>query len=579
MMSKISKTIREHRHFLIVVIGLIIAMTFPTVVYVFRTDVFWLPTGRGDLFMKFWDAWYGKAILSGEADFYFTDLLFYPQGLSLAYHNFSLPHMLIFGLLQAIMPAANAYNLSYLLIIFVTTLSAYVYLLYLFEDKWICLFGAAVFGMSGYVVGRTSQPDVALIATLPLSLYCFHRGVLENRWRYIICAGALTGVTVFIGMYTFVCIVLSLGLYIFYFASSRWNSRTYWLRIIVMVVVIGLISILRIYPMIADSAALDRALDKSGQAEQDNDLLQYFINYENPVTMRLFTNRVAQRFIQLRNPPLWWNTSYLGYVPLLLIGLGFLRPNTRRKMFPWLLLMLPFLVLRLGSVLTINGRQIGAIVLPKHLLNGVFPAVFEAFHATDHFQTGVLLPLAVLSCFGLLAAMKRIPEGRRIPVILVLIGLLAFEYYRSLDPKIVTRDEVAFLEWLDAEEEGPIRLINLPMNRGNSKSYGYYQTLSGFPHAEGLASRTPPEAYTYIGSNLLLETWRNKESIVCEGANRGEYLAALDQLDDDGFTHIVMHYGGLETDTVKASFAAIEPANIDDYVAIFVLENLDDSCA
>ena len=577
-MLKLSQTIREHRHFLIVVIGLIIAMTFPTVVYVFRTDVFWLPTGRGDLFMKFWDAWYGKAILSGQADFYFTDLLFYPQGLSLAYHNLSVPHMLVFGLLQAIMPAANAYNVCYLLIIFFTTVSAYVYLLYLFEDKWICLFGAAVFGMSGYVVGRTSQPDVALIATLPLSLYCFHRGVLEDRWRFIICAGALTGVTVFIGMYTFVCIVLSLGLYILYFARSRWHSRTYWLRIIVMVVVIGVISILRIYPMIADSAALDRALDKSGQAEQDNDLLQYFINYENPVTMRLFTNRVAQRFIALRNPPLWWNTSYLGYVPLLLIGLGFLRPNTRRKMFPWLLLMLPFLILRLGSILTINGRQIGAIVLPKHLLDRLFPTVFEAFHATDHFQTGVLLPLAILSCFGLLAVMKRITEGRRVPVILILIGLLAFEYYRSLDPKIVTRDEVAFLEWLDAEEEGPIRLINLPMNRGNSKFYGYYQTLSGFPHAEGVASRTPPEAYTYIGSNLLLETWRNKESIVCEGANRGEYLAAVNQLESDGFSHIILHVQRPNAENIAASFLRNEQVYQDGFVKIFRLENLGESC-
>ena len=457
-------------------------------------------------------------------------------------------------------------------------MSAYVYLLYLFEDKWICLFGAAVFGMSGYVVGRTSQPDVALIATLPLSLYCFHRGVLEDRWRFIICAGALAGVTVFIGMYTFVCIVLSLGLYILCFARSRWHSRTYWLRIIVMVVVTGVISILRIYPMIADSAALDRALDKSGQAEQDNDLLQYFINYENPVTMRLFTNRVAQRFIALRNPPLWWNTSYLGYVPLLLIGLGFLRPNTRRKMFPWLSLMLPFLILRLGSILTINGRQIGAIVLPKHLLDRLFPTVFEAFHATDHFQTGVLLPLAVLSCFGLLAVMKRIPEGRRIPVILILIGLLAFEYYRALDPKIVTRDEVAFLEWLDAEEEGPIRLINLPMNRGNSKFYGYYQTLSGFPHAEGVASRTPPEAYTYIGSNLLLETWRNKESIVCEGANRGEYLAAVNQLESDGFSHIILHVQRPNAENIAASFLRNEQVYQDGFVKIFRLENLGESC-
>ena len=123
--------------------------------------------------MKFWDAWYFKSLIAGQADFYFTDLLFYPDGLSLVYHNFNVPHMVVFGGLQAVMPTSNAFNLTYLLIIFSTALSAYVYLCYLLKDKWISLFGAVVLGLSGYVVGRASQPDVSWIATLPLALYFF----------------------------------------------------------------------------------------------------------------------------------------------------------------------------------------------------------------------------------------------------------------------------------------------------------------------------------------------------------------------------------------------------------------------
>ena len=76
-------------------------------------------------------------------------------------------------------------------------------------------------------------------------------------------------------------------------------------------------------------------------------------------------------------------------------------------MLPWLMLIAPFLLLRLGSVLTINGLQTG-ILLPKHYLDKAFPAVFEAFHATDLFQAGALLPLAVLSCYGLIAILKSI---------------------------------------------------------------------------------------------------------------------------------------------------------------------------
>ena len=576
-MTGIKDLVRIHWHFLVVVSILIVVMTWPTILYVFKTDIFWLPTGRGDLFMKFWDAWYGASIFTGNADFYFTDRLFYPDGLSLVYHNFSIPHMFALMALQVILPAANAYNLCYLLIIFATALSAYIYLLYLFSDKWVSLFGALVFGMSGYVVGRTSQPDVAFIATLPLTLYFFHRSVVDMRWRHAIVSGILLGVTAFIGMYTFVCILLSLGLYILYFARSHWRDRAYWLRIVLLLAVAAGISIWRIYPMIEESSALDAALDKSSEREQGNDLLQYFINYENPIYNRLLTNRITSAIVTLPTPGPW-STSYLGYIPLLLIGIGLIRYSFRRKMGPWIALILPFLLLRLGSVLTINTVEVSALLLPKHYLDDLIPTVFKAFHATDHFQTGILLPLAILSCYGLQATLAVIPARKRALLILALIGLLAIEYYRTLDPEIVTEEETAFLVWFDRQDEGPIRLINLPMGRGNSKFYGFYQTLSGFPHVEGLASRTPPAAYGYIEANYLLREWRGNASVVCATENRVQYQEAVDQLRRDEFTHVVLHHTFLKLDTVERSFAAVEAVYSDAYVEIYHVNSLRDGC-
>ena len=576
-MTRLTRNLRNHRHFLLVVSILIMLMTWPTILYVFKTDIFWLPTGRGDLFMKFWDAWYGASVFTGNADFYFTDRLFYPDGLSLVYHNFSVPHMFVFRALQVILPAANAYNLCYLLIIFATALSAYIYLLYLFSDKWVSLFGALVFGMSGYVVGRTSQPDVAFIATLPLSLYFFHRSVVDMRWRSAIVSGILLGVTAFIGMYTFVCILLSFVLYVLYFARARWRDRAYWLRIVLLLAVAAGISIWRINPLIEESSALDAALDKSSEREQGNDLLQYFINYENPIYNRLITNRITAAFVTLPTPG-HWNTSYLGYIPLLLIGVGLIRYSYRRKMGPWIALILPFLLLRLGSVLTINTVEVSALLLPKHYLDDLIPTVFKAFHATDHFQTGILLPLAILSCYGLQATLAVIPARKRALLILALIGLLAIEYYRTLDPEIVTEEESAFLAWFNGQDEGPIRLINLPMGRGNSKFYGFYQTLSGFPHVEGLASRTPPAAYGYIEANYLLREWRGNASVVCATENRGQYQEAVDQLSRDEFTHVVLHHTFLKLDTVERSFAAVEAVYSDAYVEIYHVNSLRDSC-
>ena len=159
------------------------------------------------------------------------------------------------------------------------------------------------------------------------------------------------------------------------------------------------------------------------------------------------------------------------------------------------------------------------------------------------------------------------------------IVLLAVENYRTLEPEIVTKEETAFMSWFDEEDTRAIRLINLPMGRGNSKFYGFYQTLSGYSHAEGLASRTPPEAYNYIESNSLLNYWNRHASLICTAENRDEYLAAVGQLRDDGFSHVVLHYSLLKPDTIEGSFTGKEPAYEDDFVAIYSLAGFLSSCS
>ena len=206
--------------------------------------------------------------------------------------------------------------------------------------------------------------------------------------------------------------------------------------------------------------------------------------------------------------------------------------------------------------------------------------VFEAFHETDHFQIGVLLPLAVLSCYGLMSILEHISRSRHSRIILILIALLSVEYYRSPPSgRIVTQDEMQFLTWLSKQDTHEIRLINLPMNRGNSKQYLLHQTLSGFPQVEGLARRTPPGAYDYIRANLVLNTWYGRKSLICAVENRDEYLAAVTQLAEDGFSHVVLHYSLLKPDTIEGSFSSLEPAYEDKFVAIYSLKGFSSSCS
>ena len=575
-MPRLISALRNHLHFIVIVGILVAAMTWPTVKYVFDTNVFWLPIDSGDIFIKIWDAWYAPRILADPANYLFTDLLFYPEGLSLAYHIFTIPQIILQRTLQLFLPVSNAYNAAYLFIIASSAAAAYVYLLYLIKDRWVSLFGAVVFGFSGYTVGR-SQPDLVFLTFLPLTLYFFHRAILEKRWRYLFIAAALVTCTAYNGIYLLVCLLMTLAAYICYFARERWQDRGFWLRILVFCSLVGAVALVRVAPLQANAQAFEDVLDKGRGLEKETDLLQYFVNYANPFWNRAITNRVTTRFLSLTVPGRW-NRTYLGYVPLLLIGWGLWRGHYRRRMLPWLMLIAPFLLLRLGSALTINGWQT-SILLPKHYLNEIFPELFRAFYSPDHFQIGALFPLAVLSCYGLMTALKTIPARRASAFALLCIALLAVEYYRSPErPRIVTDEETAFLDWLEVEE-GEKRLINLPMNRGNSKQYLLYQTLSGYPQVEGLATRTPPAAYAYINDSLLLAAWNEQTSIQCSPENREAYLSALNRLLDDGFSHIVLHQTQLaEASEIPDSFLNAPPSYEDKFAVIYRLEDLRGGC-
>lgn len=572
-MMRLSVIAREHWRFLIGFPILMIVMTWPTIIYVIDGGVFWLPTANKDLWMKFWDAWRLPFIIADSRNYFFTDGLFYPDGLSLVYHNFSFPHMIMFGALQKLMPASNAFNLSFLLIVGANGVAAYLFLLRLFRDLWLAFAGAVIFALSPFVLSQPHHPDVILIAVAPLSLYCLDRGIVAGRWFWTALSAFIIAATLFIGMYIYVCLVFTVGVFSLKYARHRWSSTAFWRRVILLALIVGSFSLLRVYPLIENSAAFGDALDKRSGGEQSNELLASFVNSRHPIVPSELRERLEQ------NRQTSSDRAYLGYIPLLLIAYGLLRGRDRRPMAPWLFLLLLFFTLRLGSNLVIFGQRYDHIVLPKHFLDQLLPFLFESFWDTSLYQIGIALPLVALACFGLMTALNSISPKFRATFVMSVLILTAFEYYLPASPHIVGPDHADFLNWLKTEEDqDKIGLIHLPMGRHESKLYGYYQSLSGYPHIEGLASRTPPSAYDYISEHLVLSNWRRDRPVVCLPAGRALYLAALNQLQADGFTHVVLH-ANVRSASLAPSFLNLQPAYEDKTVSIYRLEQLKESCA
>ncbi len=573
-----SGRIRQHLPFIIVTAVLTAVMTFPTIVYVFRTDVFWLPAKHCcDAFIEFWDVWYGKLILTGQADLLYTNMIFYPEGVSLAYHPLFLLHSIVVNALQLFVPLSNAYSLTYLLIIFSSAFAAYVYLHWLFKDRWIALFGAVIFGFCPQAVLLRSFPAIAWLAPVPLIFYGVHRGISEKRANLIILAGLIAGLTSEVVPYTFVCILIMLALFLCGLAVSRWRDRGFWRHVFLLLAVIALSCAWRVIPMLQANDQLDRA---SSYTDGRVDLYSFFVHIKNPVLGPL-----AEDLLHIPEKPKISDSSYIGIVPIALICFGLFNKGKRRKILPWLGLLLVFLILSLGSTLGINGTEYESIKLPKHLLNQLLPPVFAAFHRPDFFMTGAWLPLAVLACLGLATLLDRVPIALRPKIALAFILIVAFEYYspipESVNPGLaaaVTKERLAFLDWLDKEEQSEINLINLPFGKHNSWRYSWFQSLSGYPQVEGYLSRTPSGAYDYIVTNFLLNAWHNRRPVHCEMTEKESFLSGLAQLEEDGFSHVVYHRDLHAAQTVSESFRNISPAYHDQYVSIYRLSDLREGC-
>ncbi len=570
----IRDSLRRHIVFVLLFPLLLCIMSWPTVARVFDRDGFWLVQDSVDWHMLFWDAWYFERWITGQADFYYTDLLFHPTGATLAFHNFSLPHMALMASLKTVLPAPNAFNLTYLILTLVNGAAGYVYLNYLFRDRWVAVFGAVVFGLNAFIVDRPAHANIAFIATIPLSLYCLHRGLAEGRARLMLAAGFFIGATAFIGMYSLVCLLITLPCFVLYFARAKWRDRRFWLGVAAMLALAGGFLLLRFYPMLADPEGIAYAITKKRSIEAGADLLGYFVNHHHPLLFPLLDGRFPLNL----PPPHWRNVVYLGWIPILLAGLAVLR-GARWRWLPWALLALFFFTLRLGTALTVNGQRYDDIVLPLSQLREWLPHLFKPFWAVDNFQAGALLPFAALACFGLVALLRSASAGRRRAIILLLSCLLAFEYYIQPMPYELPAGRLDFIEWLQSEaDQESIRLINLPFGGGDSKVYAFYQTYNGYPHAEGRPTRAPQRVFDYLEANLLLRNWRRGGPFNCLPWNRDAFIDAQEQLLADGFTHVALHPHRLRGETVDIFFVNIPAAYQDEQASVYRVEDLAASC-
>ena len=571
MRSSCVQALRNHLHAIVIVPLVIIVMTWPTFIRLFDGDEIWLHTKHRDRWQQFWDAAHIERVLSGQSSLLHSDFMFHPQGASLAFYITLPPAYLLFAL-QRLAPAEDAFNLLFLLILCFNALSAYVLIQHLIKDKWIALYGAVVAAVSVPFLQESTLPVLITIGTLPLSLYFFHRTVHESRALFAAAAGICIGITGHISLYLLVFTLLSLAIYAIFAPRSFWKQSASWRQLLIIIGIGGAIVLLRVFPILADAAVREEGLASNLGIIRSSDLLDFFVLTKNP-----FTGPFLHSVFNVA-PNSSHHGAYLGYINLVLIGCALVYISRRRKIMPWLAMLAVFLILRLGHFLTINGHDYPRIVLPERILSEWIPSVFGNIGYQEYYQFGAIIPLALLSSYGLAALVRSKPGKIRVIATLLAVAFVCFEFYLPIEGERFDQKKAAFRDWLKSETAAPVKLINLPQNEANAQYFRYLQTTTGYPQAYGHLTRTETTAKSYIYRNLFLRNWDESRSVHCLPHNQATYISALEQLLADGFTHVVVH-GWLYGDQfIDNSFWNV-PASYDDgFVTAYRLSDLRLSC-
>ncbi len=487
-----------------------------------------------DVLINPWaDWWTLKALTEGHA-LYYTDYLFYPQGVSLVFHSFSHLNTAITLLLAPLLGYFPAYNTTILLAYALSGWGMYLLAKELVACRPAAFVAGLVFTFQPYHLFESSHPVLVTTQWMPLFALAFVR-MLAGRGgqgRQALLAALWFVLTALASWHLMLMLIGWALLYLLYglvWERERWKPGS-GRHLLLLTVVAALALAPLLWPIVREQLTADATYMAVDVAEgRGNDLLSFFTpNRLHPVFGPLVLETNA-RIGYTRNSP-----AYLGYVALVLALIGLVAAG-RPARFWWLSGGL-FLLLSLGSQLKWRGLPLHAFHLPWAI-----PLTAVLRHPL-RLNTLLFLSLALLVAWGSRWVYRRLASRKFTAglVLLLLTGGLLFEYL--VWPFPATAPALSpFIHQL-AQEEGDFAVADFPTGRQADKYYMFAQTVHDKKITGGVVSRTPHDASRFVDTDPLLSAIQN-ENVPDEFiAERMAVLAA------QGMHYILVHKSFLDAE-------------------------------
>jgi len=538
---------------------LAVAMTWPVVAQLGSH----VPGGTSDLWVHQWTFWWvKKSLIAGQSPLH-TDLLFYPQGVSLAYQNMAWLNIAAWLPLQAILGATTAYSLIYLTVFVLNAFSMYLLACDTVDSAPAAIVAGVVFGFWPYTLSHYGHPNMMVVFGVPLALLCLKRVLAKGRLRDALLAAVFTALTGIARWQLLIMATIMIGLYVLWHGLTH---KTCWTRrSLGLLALSGLGAAALMAPLAAPVVGAYLNQSDPGdvligdETSGQTDLLAYILptRYHplwNDAAAEVYDNFVDNKVY----------VPFLGYSVLVIALCGAIRDWKRARL--WVLLAVVYMILALGAQLRINGRLYPWIPMPYRFIDDLL--VVRVLRNPDRFNALLGLPVGMLTALGIAPLVPgETPKPKLVLIEVVVIGVILVEY--SLVP--YHTEHPVTPGWYEqlAREPGEFGVLDLPMRPETyDKQYMFYQITHEKPLVEGHVSRPPDGAYAFMDAVPLLQGLRRDNVMDPALVNVTRHLGPLAEAD---IRYVILHKDFASSQQLLAwqDWLTFDPLHEDEHLVVY----------
>ncbi len=437
-----------------------------------------------------WSIWYGwQMLINPELSLTFTTKMFYPEGVSLLYNDWSFYNLILSFPLRQLFSPVSVYNLLILHTFPLAGLGTFLLVRHLTNRSLVAFAAGLIFAFNpSHLAHSLHHMNITSIQFLPFFLLFFIR-TLESSSRKHLLLAALFFLLLAICDWTWMIFAVAIMFY-FYVISAIKKDQVFNKDLLKKIAVIVGSTILVLSPWLIQMIleGIHYAIDTGGGHRSFVvDLVALIMPYY--LHLLASFNPIAE-LCNLYTGNLWESTAYLGLINIILLIYAIKRLPQQTAIWSGAILFVG--VLSMGTSMHFAGFNL-PLLLPFAIIK--YLPILEHIRVPARFITLIYLFFAIIVGYSLTDLARRYSSTIKARLLIAGVCLVIFIDFL---PRDIATSEVSLPNCYQAiitdNKENEVSILDLPVGRVQSQRYLMYQTKHGLPIMQGFVPRRPTQS-------------------------------------------------------------------------------------